>query len=72
MIWQQGVAKVIDREEKVIEVPTEDPKTREMIRYMGSELQRVYSKYPKVRNEANPDFVELINSKLLTVLTTTG
>ena len=58
---QEGLVHIVETQEIVIEKEIQDEKTQELIRQMGNEIYRIYSKYPKIKNEANPKFVELLN-----------
>lgn len=49
----------------MIEKPIQDEKTQELLRKLGAEINRIYKKYPKIKSEANPQFVELLNSEIL-------
>lgn len=53
----EGLFHILETKEKVIEKPMQDEKTQELIRKLGGEINRIYKKYPKVKSEANPQFV---------------
>lgn len=50
----------------------QDEKTQELIRRLGAEINRIYTKYPKVKSEANPQFVELLNRDILKTVDNDG
>ena len=39
---------------------------------MGNEIYRIYAKYPKIKNEANPKFVELLNRDIVKTVDNDG
>lgn len=39
---------------------------------MGIELYRIYGRYPKVKEEADPHFIELLNKEVLNVVDADG
>lgn len=53
-------------------MPIQDEKTRELIHKLGAEINRIYAKYPKVKREAHPQFVELFNRDILQTVDNNG
>ncbi len=51
---REGVVHMVETKDRIIETTTQDAKTKELIKQMGLEIHRIYSKYPKIREEANP------------------
>ena len=39
---------------------------------MGSEINRIYEKYPKIKGEANPQFVEILNRDVIRTVDNDG
>ena len=68
----EGLVHIVETQEVVIEKPIQDEKTQELIRQMGNEIYRIYSKYPKVKDEANPKFVELLNRDVVKTVDNDG
>lgn len=56
-ITENGVVHIVEINDRLVEVTHQDAKTKELIKQMGIELYKIYSKYPKVREEANPEFL---------------
>ena len=52
-----GIVHMIETKYKIVEVPLQDAKTKELIKQMGIELYRIYERYPKVKDEADPHFI---------------
>jgi very-short-patch-repair endonuclease len=51
---KDGVVHLVETKDKVIEKTVQDAKTKELIKQMGLEIYRIYSRYPKIREEASP------------------
>ena len=52
-----GIVHMVETKDKIVEVPLQDAKTKELIKQMGIELYRIYERYPKVKDEADPHFI---------------
>lgn len=46
---KEGVVHMVETKDRVIETTTQDAKTKELIKQMGLEIHRIYSRYPKIR-----------------------
>lgn len=68
----EGLVHIVDNHEKVIEVPVHDEKNQELIRHMSSEIARIYEKYPKIKKEANPKFVDLLSRDVVSSVDNNG
>lgn len=45
-----GIVHLVESKDKIIEVPVHDAKTHELLKLVGLEIQRIYTKYPKVKD----------------------
>lgn len=68
----EGLVHIVETKEKIVEKPIHDEKTQELVKQLGAEINRIYTKYPKVREEANPQFVELLNRDVLKTIDNDG
>lgn len=48
-ITEDGVVHIVETNDRLVEVTLQDAKTKELVKQMGIELYKIYSKYPKVR-----------------------
>ncbi len=55
--FADGILHLVETKDKIVEVPLQDAKTKELIKQMGIELYRIYERYPKVKDEADPHFI---------------
>jgi len=48
-----GVVSVIETRDKVIEVPTQDARTKHLIHMLAVQMKKNFDKYPKLREECD-------------------
>jgi hypothetical protein len=68
----EGLVNIVEHREKIIEKPIQDEKTQELIRQMYGEISRIYSKYPKVKSEADPRFTDFFNKNVIQTIDNDG
>lgn len=72
IIIRDGITHIIETKDRIIEKPIQDEKTHELIRQLGNEIYRIYSKYPQIKEEANPQFIELLNKEVIKTVDNDG
>ena len=53
-----GVAHFVDYREKVVEVPTQDSRTKHLIHMLSVQMRKYFEKYPKLRDECDTRLYE--------------
>lgn len=49
-ITANGVVSLIETRDKVIEVPTQDARTKHLIHMLAVQMKKYFDKYPKLRD----------------------
>lgn len=63
-----GVVSLIEIKEKVIEVPTQDSRTKHLIHLLATQMKKNFDKYPKLRDECDVRLVEFFQQELIDVM----
>ena len=50
---------------RVVEVPVQDAKTKEMIRILSAEFKKIIDKYPQIKCEVSAAFLEFVSLDVL-------
>jgi len=49
-ITANGVVSIVETRDKVIEVPTQDARTKHLIHMLAVQMKKYFDKYPKLRD----------------------
>jgi len=63
-----GVVNIVETRDKVIEVPTQDARTKHLVHLLATQMKRNFDKYPKLRDECDARLYELFQQELIDVM----
>jgi len=63
-----GVVKLIETRDKVIEVPIQDARTKHLIHLLAVQMKKNFDKYPKLREECDARLYEFFQQELIDVM----
>lgn len=63
-----GLAHIIENQERVIEVPIQDSRTKHLIHMLASQMKRFIDKYPKLQSEIDVRLSEFFQQELIDVI----
>ena len=63
-----GVVNLIETRDKVVEVPTQDSRTKHLIHMLAVQMKKNFDKYPKLREECDPRLVEFFQQEIIDVI----
>ena len=63
-----GVVNIIDYQDRVVEVPVSDSRTKHLIHMMAVQMKKFFSKYPKLYSECDSRLTEFFQQELIDII----
>ena len=63
-----GIATIVQNNDRVVEVPVQDARTKHLVHLLAVQLKRFVDKYPKLRGEADSRLTEFFQQEIIDLL----
>ena len=64
----KGIVELVDWNEKVVEVPVQDARTKHLIHLFATQMKKYVDKYPKLRDECDVRLTEFFQQEVIDLL----